>query len=149
MLWISKSKAAVDSGGILVVEDNHLNQRMMMLMLRHVGLNCDLVNNGLESLDALKKRSYRLVFMDIDMPVLNGLDATRRIRSDLTLKQPDIVAVTASTINERTCRDAGMDGILTKPLRVQLLKEMLTRLDLLPDRMCDSDSKSDPCRYAF
>lgn len=140
-----------NSSGILVVEDNHLNQRMMLLMLKHVGLSCDLANNGLESIDALKSRDYRLVLMDIDMPILNGLDAARRIRSDLSLEQqPDIIAVTASSINEKTCREAGMDGILTKPLRVQQLKELLLRLNLLPSGKTGARNQAaDPYRYAF
>lgn len=153
VLWIPQDKRRgtnPDAKGILVVEDNHLNQRMMLLMLKHVGLNCDLANNGLESLEALNRRSYRLVFMDIDMPILNGLDAARRIRSDKTLEQPSIIAVTASTVSERTCREAGMDGILTKPLRVQRLKELLSHLDFLPESNSHNEtSRTDPCRYAL
>ncbi len=153
MLWISQNRhgsADPESEGILVVEDNHLNQRMMMLMLKHVGLSCDLVNNGLESLEALNRRRYGLVLMDIDMPILNGLDAARRIRSDKDLKQPNIIAVTASTVSEKTCREAGMDGILTKPLKVQLLKELLFRLNFLSEGGQSSElNRVDPCRYAL
>ncbi len=81
---------------ILLVEDNQINQKVAQKMLRRLGHNADLAVNGKEAVQALEKRPYQIVFMDIHMPKIEGIEATRIIRERLVSEeQPGIVAVTA------------------------------------------------------
>lgn len=117
----------------LIVEDNPVNQRLMELMLRHLGLPCTVVNNGAEACRAVQQGRYQLVLMDIDMPVMNGIEATRAIRADHALtRQPVIVAVTASEASETLCRDAGMNGYIAKPVELRKLRRILHEVIGLP-----------------
>ncbi len=105
---------------VLVVEDNPVNQRVMRLMLEKLGCRPDVAGNGLEALDALRSRKYDVVFMDVRMPEMDGISATRIIRRDLpTAEQPLIVAMTANVqVEDRmACESAGMDDFLPKPIR--------------------------------
>ncbi len=108
---------------ILLVEDNLVNQRVALGFLKRMGLKADAVADGLEALEALRRDSYHLVLMDMHMPRLDGLEATRRVRQwdDPLAVQPVIIAVTASTATEdvEECRRAGMDGFLPKPLQIE------------------------------
>ncbi|HNX10142.1 MAG TPA: PAS domain S-box protein, partial [Methanothrix sp.] len=83
---------------ILLAEDNIVNQRMAMLMLKKLGYSADKVGNGLEVLDALEKKSYDLILMDVQMPEMDGLEATREIRRRWPSNAPKIVALTAHAI---------------------------------------------------
>lgn len=153
MLWISPEKRPqpnkADANGILVADDNQLNQRMLMLMLRHVGLSCDLASNGLETVNACEGKTYRLILLDIDMPVMDGLEATRRIRADSRIEQPAIIAVTASDVSENRCREAGMDGMINKPLKVQRLKKLLNQLRFIDETgHAIRHHRADTCSYA-
>jgi len=103
---------------ILFAEDNSTNQLVGRLMLAKLGHRVDVVGNGREAVEALRWASYDLVLMDVQMPEMDGLEATRRIRTDLPgPRQPHIVALTASVASEdrMACRDAGMDGYLAGP----------------------------------
>jgi PAS domain S-box-containing protein len=105
---------------ILLAEDNEVNQKVGRLMLSKIGHHVDIAENGRDALDAVRRSFYDVVLMDVHMPVMDGLEATRRIRADLAPeRQPYIIAMTASvTPDDRTaCADAGMDGYLPKPVR--------------------------------
>jgi CheY-like chemotaxis protein len=110
----------VPSMSVLVAEDNPVNQRTAQLLLERAGHVVTLVGNGLEAVEAVKGQSFGAVLMDIDMPIMDGLTASRAIR-DLGggIEQPRIVAVTASAspADRRKCEAAGMDLYLTKPIR--------------------------------
>lgn len=112
---------------VLVVEDNAVNQRVMEQMLGRLGYRPDLVSNGLEAIDALKRQAYDLVFMDLQMPELDGLEATRRIRSLSEIDQPRIVALTAGAMEgtRERCLDAGMDAYLAKPIRLDDIRPIM------------------------
>ncbi|EAY07775.1 ATPase, putative [Trichomonas vaginalis G3] len=115
---------------ILVVEDNKQNQFVMQKILEK--LNCDYViaNNGQEAIQILGQDNFDLVFMDCQMPVLNGIDATKIIRrSGKHYSTVAIVALTASAVegDELTCREAGMDGYLAKPVRMQQIMDILKK----------------------
>ncbi|WP_375423543.1 response regulator [uncultured Friedmanniella sp.] len=142
-------KAALDSGGdgpgaashrqlpagpadhplrILLAEDNLVNQRVAQLMLNKLGHRVDIVTNGRQAVDAITETTYDVVLMDIQMPQLDGLAATRQIRATLPEeRQPHIIAMTASALleDQRACTAAGMESYLTKPVRAADLKLML------------------------
>lgn len=105
---------------ILLVEDNRTNQKVAQLLLAKLGHRVDIVSDGLQAVQAVHLHDYDLVLMDVHMPVLDGLQATQRIRDELpTHRQPRIVAMTASVMLEdrAACRAAGMDDHLAKPIR--------------------------------
>lgn len=113
---------------ILVAEDNPVNQKVIRLMLERLGYRPDIVGNGLEAVQALRLRPYDLVLMDMQMPELDGLAATRRIRAELPPeRQPRIVVLTANVFSEgrAAAQAAGVDGYLTKPLEPAALVRVL------------------------
>lgn len=113
---------------ILVAEDNPVNQKVIRLMLERLGYRPDIVGNGLEAVQALRLRPYDLVLMDMQMPELDGLAATRRIRAELPPeRQPRIVVLTANVFSEgrAAAQAAGVDGYLTKPLEPATLVRVL------------------------
>jgi signal transduction histidine kinase/CheY-like chemotaxis protein len=120
------SVAPVPSLRILLVEDDVVNQKVARLLLARLGATCDVAANGFEGVEAVSTKDYDLVLMDVQMPELDGMEATRRIRA-LGGRQPRIVALTANTTNtERTaCFSAGVDDFLAKPLDPEELRQVL------------------------
>jgi len=115
---------------ILLAEDNVVNQKVALGILRRLGYSADIAANGLEALDALKRQKYDVVLMDIQMPEMDGITATKYIRSDWpSTQQPIIIALTANAMGQQ--RDeylkAGMDDFVSKPVRVQMLEASLRR----------------------
>ena len=111
---------------ILLVEDNAINQKVASRMLQKIGYQADIAGNGQEALDALRIISYDLVFMDMQMPVMDGLEATQRIRQDFA-RQPIIIAMTANAAEEdkRKCLEAGMQDYLSTPIQLpQIVRKM-------------------------
>ncbi len=116
---------------VLLAEDNVVNQRVAGLLLERLGYRYDVVGNGQEALDALHDRPYDVVLMDMQMPVMDGLEATRRLRADLPAdRQPRVVAMTANALAEdrEACLTAGMDDYLAKPVRREELAAALGRV---------------------
>jgi PAS domain S-box-containing protein len=120
---------------ILVAEDNAVNQRLALLMLEKLGFRGDVVANGAEALEALERKSYDVVLMDIQMPELDGLEATRRIHERWGAERPRIIAVTAGAMSEERerCLAAGMDDYLSKPIRIEELSAALAGVRSPPD----------------
>ncbi|MEI8313446.1 MAG: response regulator, partial [Verrucomicrobiota bacterium] len=115
---------------ILLAEDNPSNQKLLSLVLGRLGYQADVASNGNEVLEALRVQPYDVILMDVQMPELDGLQATRMVRAGFPAElQPKIIALTAhaSEDDRLLCLDAGMDGYLTKPLRRKLLAEALHR----------------------
>lgn len=115
---------------ILLAEDNEINQRVAKLMLDMLGHQVDTVGNGFDAVTAVTSGSYDLVLMDVQMPDVDGLEATRRIRSRLPSDQvPFIVAMTANARpqDREACLAAGMDEYLSKPVRMKELEAALSR----------------------
>jgi signal transduction histidine kinase/CheY-like chemotaxis protein len=115
---------------ILVAEDNPTNQRVIGLILGKMGYCPEFVMNGEAAVEALQKQPVDLILMDIEMPVLDGVSATIRIREQLPpAKQPRIVALSANAFEEKIqeCLGAGMDAYLTKPIRIAELVEELKK----------------------
>ena len=123
-----------DAGGgpaILVAEDNAINREVVAGFLRLRGWSCDAVADGQAALDAVSTRAYDLVLMDVQMPVLDGLEATRRIRAlDGPAAAVPILALTANAMrgDERRCLDAGMDGYIAKPIRKEVFFAEIERV---------------------
>jgi PAS domain S-box-containing protein len=114
---------------ILLAEDTVTNQRVISAMLAKYGFRIEVACNGLEALEAVKSRPFDLVLMDVRMPEMDGIEATRQIRA-LEIKQPMITAMTADVIQETVdlCFEAGMDEFLTKPVRVQEILDVISNL---------------------
>jgi CheY-like chemotaxis protein len=111
---------------ILIAEDNLINQKLIIRVLSKLGYDTALANSGLEAVEMLKTKPYDLIFMDIQMPDMDGLEATRHIRANFD-KQPLIVAMTANAMAEDrdACKEAGMDNYLSKPIKLDELMGML------------------------
>jgi CheY-like chemotaxis protein len=132
-----KEKAAVCENhsvqkplSILVAEDNPSNQRVLVDMLKRLGYRADAVADGVEVLQALQIRPYDLVFMDIRMPEMDGLTATKEIRKLRPDNGPKVVAITAFAMDKdrETCLEAGMDGYIAKPVDIDDLVMLLRNI---------------------
>jgi PAS domain S-box-containing protein len=115
---------------ILLAEDNTVNQKLALRLLERMGYRVDVVANGLEVLEALQRQSYDVILMDVQMPEVDGLEASRAIHEGWTAEQrPRIVAMTANVMqgDREECLDAGMDDYLTKPIQIKALQAALER----------------------
>ncbi|MEI6654647.1 MAG: ATP-binding protein [Verrucomicrobiota bacterium] len=115
---------------ILLAEDNPINQKVALGFLQPFGLQVDVVDSGVQAIQALASHPYELVFMDMQMPVMDGLEATRLIRGPLSAAinpQVPIIAMTANTLqgDRQDCLDAGMNDFVSKPLTRQMLATVL------------------------
>lgn len=108
---------------ILVVDDVEMNRVLLCKMLEQHGYICDVACNGQEALEKVSNYPYQLVLMDLQMPVMNGLEATWKIRQHKEFHQPRIVAVTAKNAlkDQKTCMRMGMDWFLSKPVDIVTL----------------------------
>jgi CheY-like chemotaxis protein/nitrogen-specific signal transduction histidine kinase len=117
------------SAKVLLVEDNEINAFMATSILDKWNCNTTIVENGQEAINILKKEDFEIILMDMQMPVLNGIEATKIIRSDLKIKTP-IIALTANAINgeDVKCLKAGMNDYLSKPFKPQELYDKIFSL---------------------
>ncbi len=118
---------------ILLAEDNAVNQKLALLMLERLGYEADVAANGLETLGAARSKVYDVILMDVQMPEMDGLEATRRIRAELPPSaQPRIIAMTANAMqgDREMCLAAGMDDYVSKPVQVSGLIAALERVDV-------------------
>ncbi len=121
---------------ILLVEDNLLNQRIVLFSLKKYNHVITVANNGLEAVAKFIESDYDVILMDIMMPVMDGLEATVKIREveqvNQVARRTPIIALTANTMdNDRSkCMSYGMDDFMAKPFDVEKLKSIFNRLDL-------------------
>ena len=115
---------------VLLAEDNRVNQKVALRLLERMGYTADLAENGADVLAAVERSVYDVVLMDVQMPGIDGLEATRRIRARRDLGQPRIVALTANVLaDERdACHEAGMDDYVAKPIDRDALAAALRRV---------------------
>jgi CheY-like chemotaxis protein/HPt (histidine-containing phosphotransfer) domain-containing protein len=124
---VSASRAPLQ---ILVADDNAVNQQLALALLGKMGYGADVVTNGAEVLEAFARRPYDVVLMDVEMPVMDGLEASRRINREWPAeRRPRIIAMTANAMqgDRETCLAAGMDDYLSKPIRREELAAALAR----------------------
>ena len=131
---------------LLVAEDNEVNRRLALAVLGKLGYQADVVRNGREALSAVERQPYDVVLMDVQMPELDGLEATRRIRARFGPgKGPTIIAMTANAMqgDREECLAAGMDDHLPKPIRVDELANALARCRPIAGRRDDPGMQSE------
>ncbi|MBN2068042.1 MAG: response regulator [Opitutales bacterium] len=114
---------------ILLVEDNRVNMKVATLLLERLGCEVDKASNGSEAVAEVRKNTYDIVFMDCQMPVLDGYEATQKIRQEESSGHTPIIAMTAHAMegDRMKCLQAGMDDYLTKPVRVEAVSAMILR----------------------
>jgi CheY-like chemotaxis protein len=114
---------------ILLAEDNAVNQKVALHLLKRLGYRADVAANGLEVLEALRRQTYDVVFMDVQMPEMDGLTATQKICQEWGINRPRIIAMTANAMqgDRQLCLDAGMDDYLSKPIRIESLSRALSK----------------------
>uniref|UniRef100_B8HJS0 Circadian input-output histidine kinase CikA n=1 Tax=Cyanothece sp. (strain PCC 7425 / ATCC 29141) TaxID=395961 RepID=B8HJS0_CYAP4 len=123
---------------ILLVEDIAVNQKIALQLLQRLGYRADVANNGLEALEALQRQVYDVIFMDVQMPEMDGLETTQHIRQDLQLStQPWIIAMTAHARAEdrQACLHIGMNDYISKPLRLETLRQVLEQYQAPPGQV--------------
>ena len=133
----SASMAALKDARILLVEDNTFNQQIASEMLEEAGAAVCVANNGAEALELLRQTGFDCVLMDVQMPLMDGLEATRRIRADPRLAGLHVLAMTATATNEDRdrCLAAGMDDFISKPIQPALMYQSVAKW--LPPRRHD------------
>jgi two-component system sensor histidine kinase/response regulator len=119
-------------GHVLLVEDNFVNQKVAVRFLERLGCTVEVASHGAEGVAACQQRHFDIVLMDLQMPVMDGITATRKIREWETTEHVPIVALTANAMtgDRELCEAAGMDGYLTKPIEVERLRNVLTKYGL-------------------
>jgi two-component system sensor histidine kinase/response regulator len=132
---LTPTLAAEYRGHVLLVEDNAVNQKVAVRCLERMGCTVRVAENGVEAVHASSEMTFDLILMDLQMPVMDGITATQRIRERETgtgRPHVPIVALTANAMASQLerCMDAGMNAFLTKPLEIQRLHEVLTRFGL-------------------
>jgi CheY-like chemotaxis protein len=119
---------------ILLAEDNLVNQKLALTVLKKMGYIADLAANGLEVLDALERQKYDVVFMDVQMPEMDGIETTENIVKRYPVKdRPFIVAMTANAMegDKERCLQAGMNDYVPKPIRLDAVREVIERIGRL------------------
>jgi CheY-like chemotaxis protein len=117
---------------ILLAEDNTVNQRLMKLMLSQLKMKVDIASDGKEAFEMYQQKAYDLVFMDVQMPVMDGVESTKLIRefeqASGSSHRATIVALTGSEIDEHKdmCLEIGMDGFIEKPIRIEKLQKFIS-----------------------
>lgn len=124
-LLMVRKKVELSNANILLVEDNAINQKIIILSLKNHVRNIDIANNGKDALDKFGTTKYDLILMDIQMPVINGIAATKKIREleSTSNTQTPIIAITANALSgdKETCLAAGMNDYISKPFQVEVL----------------------------
>ena len=116
---------------ILVAEDNRINQKVILHILNKLGYKPELAENGAEAVDNAREKQFDIILMDMQMPEMDGLQATRFIRENLE-HQPVIIALTANTMQgeQEECSNAGMNDYISKPVRLEELTAKLEKWSL-------------------
>jgi CheY-like chemotaxis protein len=116
---------------ILLAEDNAVNQKLALRILERLGYRADIASNGLEAVESVERQIYDVILMDVQMPEMDGLDATRNIRKLAQITQPHIIAMTANAMegDREMCIAAGMNDYVSKPIRVNELVDALLKAE--------------------
>lgn len=112
-----------------MAEDNKINQKLMVLMLGKLGVQPSIANNGIQAVEVALEKRFDLILMDMHMPGMDGLEATKQIRAALGDSSPSIVALTADVVQtsiDQALRN-GIDAYLTKPISMDMLRECIEK----------------------
>jgi len=114
---------------LLIVEDNKMNLKVLQQMLQRMGYSPDISINGYESLEAVQQKTYDLVFMDLQMPIMGGIEAASKMKEILGTRCPFICAFTANAqqIDRLNCKRVGMDDFVAKPATIHRIEEVIRR----------------------
>jgi CheY-like chemotaxis protein/HPt (histidine-containing phosphotransfer) domain-containing protein len=132
---------------LLLADDNPINQKVGFTVLQKLGYKADIANNGLEVLKALEQKAYDILFLDVQMPEMDGLEAARQIcRRWPAEKRPRIIAMTGNALmgDREKCLQAGMDDYISKPVRVGELQSALQRWGPMKTKKSDTTFTSRP-----
>jgi len=127
---INNKYGASRSTQVLLVEDNKVNQLVAVGMMKKIGVQIEVANNGVEAVDAVKEKQFDLIFMDCHMPIMDGYEATRDIRAlEVGGQRVPIIALTANCVhdNEAYCLEVGMDDYMQKPFKTEELENTIHR----------------------
>jgi two-component system, sensor histidine kinase and response regulator len=119
---------------VLLAEDNAVNQRLMMLLFNQLKVNVDIASDGKKAFEMYQQKAYDLIFMDVQMPVLNGVESTKLIReferTSGSLNRALIIALSGSELlgNVDLCSEIGWDDFIEKPIRVEILHKHISKL---------------------
>lgn len=130
---------------ILLAEDNPINQKVMLQMLKKLGYSADVAADGVEALQILEHKNYDVVLMDIQMPEMDGFEATKEIRKRLQ-NGPIVIALTAFAMDgdKESCLEAGMDGYISKPVRIEELEAALMHCgELIAERLSSYEKEGE------
>ena len=124
---------------ILIAEDDFFNQEAIVIVLRKLGISADIAGNGAEAIKAMERKNYAIILMDIQMPYMDGIEATRTIRERWS-PGPKIIMITgcAPDIYRKLCFDAGANEFLSKPVRMKELIDAIERY--MPNTLEESQS---------
>ncbi len=125
---------------ILVAEDNDINQLLVKNILKQLGYDAVMVSNGLEALETVRKEMFDIVLMDVQMPEMDGLEATRSIQQEISKdRQPIIIAMTAFAMDEdkQRCLDAGMQDYISKPILIEDIQHIIMKWSDIPGKKND------------
>ncbi|WP_420831120.1 ATP-binding protein [Paenibacillus artemisiicola] len=125
------------AAAVLVADDNEINQKLTLTLLHKLGIAADVASNGSEAVERAGRRAYDLILMDMRMPVMDGLEATRRVLASAPAGQaPVVVAMTANVLpsDRERCLEAGMADFLAKPIQFDAVKRVLKRYGIEPER---------------
>ncbi len=123
-----KKAQKIEGLRILYAEDNPINQKLLVMIMKTMGYEVDIANNGLEAWEMAITTSYHIIFMDVQMPKMDGIESTKRIIKDQP-QRPIIIAVTANAevADQKRCIEAGMNDFIPKPFNAKMLKEALSK----------------------
>lgn len=131
IIEISNLQKSLSGLQVLAVEDNELNRMVLQVILKKCEVNVSIAYNGQEAIDLIKQKDFDIILMDVQMPILDGLEATRYIRENLKCETP-IIGLSANAMREEVeiCKDAGMNDYLVKPYSERALIEIMTKWSL-------------------
>jgi two-component system, sensor histidine kinase len=131
-------------GRILIVEDNQVNQKLVSALLQKNGYAVSIAGNGVEALKLLEREEFRLILMDVQMPVMDGLETTRLIRGDKRWQGIPIVAMTARAMegDKQSCLSAGMNGYISKPIHAAHLLSVIEEFAVSRDSPYESQTSA-------
>ena len=129
LIKADQSKLSLPKNRILVVEDDIINQKVALMIIKKLGFECDVALNGLEALECLNHKKYTLVFMDMMMPEMDGITATKKIIEKFGDDKPFIVAMTANVLDtdKEKCFKSGMDDFVPKPIQIEDLRRVIEK----------------------